>query len=98
VSQLERTTFIYWPIEMHSKSLIWGGLTTWKNYILLLNNWMHSRACFARVFRVEGTTFIYWLIQCTSKAWFTKVFRIEITTFIYWLIECTPKVLFGRVL
>jgi hypothetical protein len=43
------------------------------------------------VFQLERTTFIYWLIECTPKAWFVRVFQLERTIFIYQLIECSPK-------
>jgi len=33
----------------------------------------NSRIWFVRVFQVEKTTFIYWSIDCTLKAWFVKV-------------------------
>jgi hypothetical protein len=43
------------------------------------------------VLGVERTTFIYWSIECTLKAWFVMVFWIERTTFIYWPIKCISK-------
>ncbi len=34
------------------------------------------------MFELEGTTFIYWVIEWTLSAWFARVFELEITTFI----------------
>jgi hypothetical protein len=48
------------------------------------------------VFQLEKITFIYWPIECISKAWFVSVFQLERTNFIYWPIECTSKAWFVR--
>jgi hypothetical protein len=44
VFQVERTTFIYLANWMHSKSFIWMGVLSWKNYLRLLADWMHSNS------------------------------------------------------
>jgi hypothetical protein len=46
------------------------------------------------MFKLKRTTFVYWPIECTPRAWFVRVFQLEKTTFIYWPIECTSKALF----
>ncbi len=49
MSQLKIITFIYWPIECISNLYLWNFFSnlkaTWKKYIHLLANWMHSK-CF----------------------------------------------------
>jgi hypothetical protein len=38
VFQLERTTFIYWPIECTLKASFCQSVLTWNNYLHLLAN------------------------------------------------------------
>jgi hypothetical protein len=40
---------------------------------------------------LQKFTYIYWPIECTSKAWFIKLFELAKITYIYWQIECTPR-------
>jgi hypothetical protein len=48
---------------MHSKSLIWEGVRTWKNYLHLLTNWINSKS-----FICESVQLLYWyIIQSTFQ-------------------------------
>jgi hypothetical protein len=39
---------------MCSKSLIYKGGPTWKNYLQLLDNWMHSKSLFIKLLQLES--------------------------------------------
>jgi hypothetical protein len=53
---------------VHSKTFICYGVRTYKKYLCTLVHSMHSKPSFVEVFKLVKITYIFWGIECMSKA------------------------------
>jgi len=78
-----------WPTYwLQSKILIWTIVQTYKKYLHLLANWVHSKTLTFQGVEACKITYIYWPIECIQNFSFLKVFELAKITYVYWSIQC----------